>query len=75
MGSTNTQYEAVNDHVSIFYLCGYVTSLPRHNTYTRVSFALETVAPHVMDAFYSLSQDKAMQMEGTKNKRIILIRF
>ena len=24
------------------------------------------------DAFYSLSRDKAMQMEGTKNKRMIL---
>jgi len=41
------QHEAVNDHVSIFYLCGYVTSLPRHNTYTGVSSAFETVASDV----------------------------
>jgi len=37
----------LNDHVSIFYLRGYVTSLPRHNTHTRVSSAFETVAPDV----------------------------
>ena len=74
MGPTYTQQEAVNDQVSIVYLCGHVISLPRHNTYKRERSVSESVVPHVQGCilFNVTGQGYA---NGTKNKIMILVQF